>query len=147
MTLQTFPNPAVCRTRVIYERRKWSSSPKSLCGLVVEHWSAESSWELRIFSSSHARDKTKEHLSKFLYRAQNFPSFLFFTECFVFEKSRVFSIFPAFVFLQISMNVSIIFRLLCKLAGSCFVCFPLKLCAGKLARGRSERIPPRMFGV
>ena len=38
----------------------------SLCGSVVEHWSAESrglrfdsSWELRIFSLSNARNKTK----------------------------------------------------------------------------------------
>ena len=42
----------------------------SLCGSVVEHGSAESeglrfdsSWGLRIFSLSHARDKTKKHLS------------------------------------------------------------------------------------
>ena len=32
---------------------------------------------LRIFSLSHARDKTKKQLSLFLYRAQNLPSLLF----------------------------------------------------------------------
>ena len=37
----------------------------------------DSSWEIRIFSLSHARDKTKKNLSLFLYRAQNLPSLLF----------------------------------------------------------------------
>ena len=32
---------------------------------------------LRIFSLSHARNKTKKHLSLCLYRAQNLPSLLF----------------------------------------------------------------------
>ena len=51
----------------------------------LEHLRAESeglkfdsSWGLRIFSLSHARDKTKKkYLSLFLYRAQNLPSLLF----------------------------------------------------------------------
>ena len=50
----------------------------------LEHRSAESegcrldsSWRLRIFSLSHARDKTKKHLSPFLYLAQNLLSLLF----------------------------------------------------------------------
>ena len=50
---------------------------------MVEHRSAESeglkfspSWGLN-FSLSHARDKTKKHLSPFLYRAQNLPTLLF----------------------------------------------------------------------
>ena len=51
----------------------------------LEHRGAESkdlrfdsSWRLRIFSLSHARDKTdKKHLPVFLYRAQNLPSLLF----------------------------------------------------------------------
>ena len=33
-----------------------------------------SSWGLRTFSLSHARDKTKKHLTLFLHRAQNLPS-------------------------------------------------------------------------
>ena len=32
------------------------------------------SWGLRTFSLSHARDKTKKHLTLFLHRAQNLPS-------------------------------------------------------------------------
>ena len=35
---------------------------------------SESSWGLRTFSLSHARDKTKKHLTLFLHRAQNLPS-------------------------------------------------------------------------
>ena len=52
--------------RASYELRNRPRSPWSLCGSVVEHRSAESaglrfdsSWGLRIFSLSHARDKTK----------------------------------------------------------------------------------------
>ena len=52
---------------------------------VLQHRNAESeglrfdsSWGLRIFSLSYARDKTKKHLSLFSYRAQNLPSLLFF---------------------------------------------------------------------
>ena len=52
--------------RVSYGLRNAPSSPWSLCSSVVEHRSAESeglrvdsSWGLRIFSLSHARDKTK----------------------------------------------------------------------------------------
>ena len=59
----------------------------SLCGLVVEHRSAKteglrfhSSLGLRIFSLSHARDKTKKHLLLFSYRAQNLQSFLFYLD-------------------------------------------------------------------
>ena len=51
---------------VSYELRNWAGSPWSICGSVVEHRSGESeslrfdsSWGLRIFSLSHARDKTK----------------------------------------------------------------------------------------
>ena len=65
---------AVWRTLVIYELRNGPRPTKSLCVSVVEHRSAESeslrfdfSWELGIFSLSHARDKTKKkHLSLFL---------------------------------------------------------------------------------
>ena len=52
--------------RVSYGLRNAPSSPWSLCSSVVEHRSAESeglrvdsSWGFRIFSLSHARDKTK----------------------------------------------------------------------------------------
>ena len=54
------------------KRLSWDSprSPWSLCGSVVEHRSAvseglrfDSSWGLRIFSLSHARDKTNKNLS------------------------------------------------------------------------------------
>ena len=51
------------------------------------NWSTESeglrfisSWGLRIFSLSKARDKTKKHLSPFLHGAQNLPSLLFFLQ-------------------------------------------------------------------
>ena len=44
-----------------------------------EVWgSLSQSWGLRIFSLSYARDKTKRHLSLFLYWAQNLPSLLFY---------------------------------------------------------------------
>ena len=50
---------------------------------VVEHRSAESEglrfdslWGLGIFSLSHARDKTKRHISLFLYRTQKLTIFL-----------------------------------------------------------------------
>ena len=44
-----------------------------------EVWgSLPQSWGLRIFSLSYARDKTKRHLSLFLYWAQNLPSHLFY---------------------------------------------------------------------
>ena len=52
--------------RVSYGLRNAPSSPWSLCSSMVEHRSAESeglrvdsSWGFRIFSLSHARDKTK----------------------------------------------------------------------------------------
>ena len=64
---------AVCRTRVMYELRNGPRSPKSLCGSVVEYRSAEteglrfhSSWELRTFSLSQARDRTKNIFLYFL---------------------------------------------------------------------------------
>ena len=44
-----------------------------------EVWgSLPQSWGLRIFPLSYARDKTKRHLSLFLYWAQNLPSLLFY---------------------------------------------------------------------
>ena len=44
-----------------------------------EVWgSLPQSWGLGIFCLSHARDKTKRHLSLFLYWAQNLPSHLFY---------------------------------------------------------------------
>ena len=44
-----------------------------------EVWgSLPQSWGLRIFCLSYARDKTKRHLSLFLYWAQNLPSLLFY---------------------------------------------------------------------
>ena len=61
-----------------------SCSLESLCGSVVEHRSAESeglrldsSWELRMFSLSHARNKTENiflcffgELSPFLFQSK-----------------------------------------------------------------------------
>ena len=54
-----------------------SCSLESLCGSVVEHRSAEfeglrfdPSWGLRIFSLSHALNKTVKHLSLFLWRVE-----------------------------------------------------------------------------
>ena len=44
-----------------------------------EVWdSLPQSWGLRIFCLSYARDKTKRHLSLFLYWAQNLPSLLLY---------------------------------------------------------------------
>ena len=44
-----------------------------------EAWgSLPQSWGLRTFSLSYARDKTKRHLSLFLYWAQNLPSLLLY---------------------------------------------------------------------
>ena len=44
-----------------------------------EVWgSLPQSWGLRICCLSYARDKTKRHLSLFLYRAQNLPSILLY---------------------------------------------------------------------
>ena len=66
VTLSTLLILAVCRMRVIHELHKTPSSQWSICSSVVEHQSAESeglrvdsSWGLRIFSLSHARDKKK----------------------------------------------------------------------------------------
>ena len=54
------------------------------CGSVVEHRSAESvglrfdtSWGFRIFSLSHARDKTENKFLYFFTEHKNLQSFLF----------------------------------------------------------------------
>ena len=50
---------------------------------MLYHWATDSTVSesplmgTQNFFLSHARDKTKKHLSLFLYRAQNLPSFLF----------------------------------------------------------------------
>ena len=49
--------------------RAWDKGKKKSEGLGLN-----SSWGLRTFSLSHARDKTKKHLTLFLHRAQNLPS-------------------------------------------------------------------------
>ena len=95
----------VCRYVDIYKHRAFDIADRHCCSLQdvchmnfvidlahrgvsvaqwLEHRSAESegcrldsSWRLRIFSLSHARDKTKKHLSPFLYLAQNLLSLLF----------------------------------------------------------------------
>ena len=51
-----------------------------------------SSWDSYFFSLYYARDKTKKHLSLFLYRAQDLPSLLFLSTskiclCFPFQLS------------------------------------------------------------
>ena len=43
-----------------------------------EVWGSLQSWGLRTFCLSYARDKTKRHLSLFLYWAQNLPSLLLY---------------------------------------------------------------------
>ena len=48
--------------------RAWDKGKKS------EGLGLNSSWGLRTFSLSHARDKTKKHLTLFPHRAQNLPS-------------------------------------------------------------------------
>ena len=78
---------AVCRTLVIYELRNGPRPTKSLCVSVVEHRSAESeslrfdfSWELGIFSLSHARDKTKKNIFLYFFsELKTLPSFLFYS--------------------------------------------------------------------
>ena len=52
------------RSHSFYSENVWRSLPQS--------------WGLRICCLSYARDKTKRHLSLFLYRAQNLPSLLFY---------------------------------------------------------------------
>ena len=52
------------RSHSFYSENVWGSLPQS--------------WGLRICCLSYARDKTKRHLSLFLYRAQNLPSLLFY---------------------------------------------------------------------
>ena len=52
------------RNHSFYSENVWGSLPQS--------------WGLRICCLSYARDKTKRHLSLFLYWAQNLPSLLFY---------------------------------------------------------------------
>ena len=52
------------RSHSFYSENVWGSLPQS--------------WGLRICCLSYARDKTKRHLSLFLYRAQNLPSLSFY---------------------------------------------------------------------
>ena len=81
---------------IIWWVDQWMAcSPQTRCDSVVEHRSAEteslrfdSSWELRIVSLSHARDKTKKRIL-FFYWAQNSPSFLFY-----FNQSMLWILFP-----------------------------------------------------
>ena len=81
---------------IIWWVDQWMAcSPQTRCDSVVEHRSAEteslrfdSSWELRIVSLSHARDKTKKRIL-FFYWAQNSPSFLFY-----FNQSMLWISFP-----------------------------------------------------
>ena len=80
---------------IIWWVDQWMAcSPQTRCDSVVEHRSAEtesltfdSSWELRIVSLSHARDKTKTYF--IFYWAQNSPSFLFY-----FNQSMLWILFP-----------------------------------------------------
>ena len=80
---------------IIWWVDQWMAcSPQTRCDSVVEHRSAEtesltfdSSWELRIVSLSHARDKTKTYF--IFYWAQNSPSFLFY-----FNQSMLWISFP-----------------------------------------------------
>ena len=81
---------------IIWWVDQWMAcSPQTRCDSVVEHRSAEteslrfdSSWELRIVSLSHARDKTKKRILFFQW-AQNSPSFLFY-----FNQSMLWISFP-----------------------------------------------------
>ena len=82
MALSTSLILEVCRTRVTYELHNGRRSPESLCGSVVQHRSAEfeglrfhSSWGLRIFSLSLARDKTQNIL---LYYFEYFEDYHYY---------------------------------------------------------------------
>ena len=55
------------------------------------------SWGLRIFSSSHACDKTWKHLSPFLYQAQNLPSSLFYLLINLFHSLSAFVLAPIYL--------------------------------------------------
>ena len=59
-------------TRKLHGERNHSFYFESVWGSLPQ------SWGLRIFWLSYARDKTKKHLSLFLYRAQTLPSLLFY---------------------------------------------------------------------
>ena len=64
------------RNHSFYSENVWGSLPQS--------------WGLRIFSLSYAREKTKRHLSLFLYRAQNLPSLLFYFKTVYILHNRIF---------------------------------------------------------
>ena len=70
---------------------------KKVMGLALQRVSGEGLrfdflWELRIISFSHARDKTKiRHLSLFLKRTQNSPSFLFYLQNNLLHDSKIIS--------------------------------------------------------
>ena len=75
---------------VICKLRNGPPSPQSLCSSVIEHHSAESkglkfdsSWGLRIFSLSHARDKTK---SIFLCSEMFQKAMVWFINCTLFSS-------------------------------------------------------------
>ena len=56
--------------------------------LVAQWYSIEA---LRIFSMSHTCNKTKKkHLSPFLYRAQTFPSFLFYLQEYLCYRQHIY---------------------------------------------------------
>ena len=85
--LTTLLIQAICSMRIIYELWNGLAHHRVSTAQLVEHRSAEpeglrfaSSGGLRIIFLSHARDKTKNHISLFLYRAQNLPSFLFYLQ-------------------------------------------------------------------
>ena len=85
--LTTLLIQAICNMRIIYELCNGLAHHRVSTAQLVEHRSAEpeglrfaSSGGLRIIFLSHARDKTKNHISLFLYRAQNLPSFLFYLQ-------------------------------------------------------------------
>ena len=59
-------------TRKLHEERNHSFYSENVWGSLPQ------SWGLRICCLSYARDKTKRHLSLFLYWAQNLPSLLFY---------------------------------------------------------------------
>ena len=72
---------AICWMHVIYELHNGPCSPWSLCGSVEEHQSMEKSkglmpWGPRNFSLFDTHDKTKKHLSPFLYQTPKLTIFL-----------------------------------------------------------------------
>ena len=75
---------------VICKLRNGPLSPRSLCGSVVEHQNAESKglkfdslWRIRIFSLSHAREKTK---SIFLFSEMFQKAIVWFINCTLFSS-------------------------------------------------------------